>query len=61
MYIEYALTHLYPHRCIFMNIFIYLYSKTSLNHLTMGLTLNGPFGEVVSLGSSNIITMALYG
>ena len=35
------------------------YSKSSLNQPTMGptLSLNGPLWEVVSLGSSNIVTM----
>ena len=28
-----------------------IYSKTSLNRLSMGQTLNGPFREVVNLGS----------
>ena len=38
-----------------------LYSKISLNQLTIGPTLNGPFREVVGLGSWNIVAMALYG
>ena len=37
-----------------------IYSKTSLNRLTMGPTLNGPFREVVTLGSLKIITIVLY-
>ena len=31
------------------------YSKTSLNRPTMGPILNGPFREVVSIGSADII------
>ena len=37
------------------------YSKTSLNQPTMRETLNGPFKEVVGLGSQNIVTLVLYG
>ena len=33
------------------------YGKTSLNQPTMGPILNGPFREVIGLGSLNIITM----
>ena len=38
-----------------------IYRKTSLNRLTLGPTLNGPFREVCGLGSYDIIVMALYG
>ena len=34
-----------------------IYSKTSLNRPTMASILNGPFREVVHLGSWNIVTM----
>ena len=30
---------------------VYIYSKTSLNRATTGLTLNGPFKEVIGLGT----------
>ena len=33
------------------SVCIYIYSKTSLNRPTMEPTLNGPFREVVGLGS----------
>ena len=36
-----------------MAIYIYIYSKASLNQPIMGLTLNGPFREVIGLGSWN--------
>ena len=32
-------------------IYMYTYSKASLNRLTTRPTLNGPFSEVISLGS----------
>ena len=34
-----------------IHICMCIYSKATLNRLTMGQTLNGPFREVVSLGS----------
>ena len=34
-----------------------VYSKTSLNRPTIGLTLNDPISETVSLGSWNMLTM----
>ena len=40
---------------------IYAYSNTSLYKPAMGITLNGPFMEVVGLGSYNGVTMVLYG
>ena len=44
---------IYIYCIIKIYIYIYIYSKTSLNRPT----LNGPFREVVGLGSYNIITM----
>ena len=39
-----------------------VHSKTSLNRLIYRRsTLNGPFREVVGLGSSTIVTIVLYG
>ena len=38
---------------LYIHIYIYVYSKTSLNRPTMG-PLSGRFREVVDLGSSNI-------
>ena len=45
----------------FSYINLYAYTvKASLNRPTMGPTLNGPFRQVVGLGSSKLITMVLY-
>ena len=38
---------------------IYIYSKTFLNRLVMGLNLSGPFKEVVGLGTE--IKQSIYG
>ena len=40
---------------------LYIISKTLLHRSTMVPTLNGSFKEVVSLGSSNIITIVFDG
>ena len=38
---------------------VLLYSKTSLNRPTMGLTLNSPFRYMVGLGNYNSIAYAI--
>ena len=48
----YVYTHnMYIHTRIYIYIYIHTYSKTSLNRLITGPTLNGPFRGVVGLGS----------
>ena len=42
-------------------IYIYTYSKTTLNGPTLEPTFNGPFREVISFGSYVIVTLVLYG
>ena len=44
---------------IHIHKYIYIYSGTSLTRLTIGPTLNGPFREVVSLRSYNIVSIVL--
>ena len=39
---------------------IYICSKAALNQPIVGLTLSGPFSEVVGIGSRNIVTMVLH-
>ena len=45
---------LYVYNTLYIK-YIYIYSKISLNQPTMGQILNGPFKEVVGLGSQNIV------
>ena len=42
------------YKCIYVCVYIYIYNQTSLNRPAMGLTLYGPFREMIDLGNSNI-------
>ena len=55
--INYTCIMLMLHKCVCTHMHICMYSGTYPNRLTMGPTLNGPFRQVVGLGSYNMLKM----